>query len=216
MWSEKHDVAAYLIDHGSDLKFAPLLNNQTTSIAWAGFSQTGDSTIAKKLVAKGLDVNTRNAHEESALFYALKTGEDTDLIRYLRSVGAKEPEDFKRNKTIPSRAVPPVGPGRTDLIRKSAQRAIDLMQHSSKISLQRRDACSSCHHQLLPCTNGRDQPVSANVVEYSGTEAVPPSRRGSERGRIALEQERSRRSCEQTRLAFAGFTIGVQAPAACR
>ena len=150
MWSEKHDVAAYLIDHGSDLKSAPSLNNHTTAMVWAGFSQTGDPTIAKKLVAKGLDVNTRNAHGESALFYALETGEDTELTRYLRSVGAKEPENFKRSKTIPSRLVPPVGPERTDLIRQSAQRAIDLMQHSSEVFLKRRDACASCHHQLHP------------------------------------------------------------------
>lgn len=150
MWSEKHDVAAYLIDHGSDLKFAPSIGNQTPPMVWAGFSQTGDPTIANKLVAKGLDVNTRNAHGESALFYALKTGEDTELTRYLRNVGAREPELFKRNKTIPSRAVPPVGPERTDLIRKSAQRAIDLMQQSSEVFLQRRDACASCHNQLHP------------------------------------------------------------------
>ena len=57
-------------------------------MVWAGFSQTGDPTMAKKLVAKGLDVNTRNADGESALFYALKTGEDTELTRFLRSVGS--------------------------------------------------------------------------------------------------------------------------------
>jgi ankyrin repeat protein len=150
MWSENHDVAAYLIDHGSDLKFAPSINSQTPPMVWAGFSQAGDPTIAKMLVAKGLEVNTRNGHGESALFYALKTGEDTELTRYLRSVGAKEPEIFKRNKTIPSRAVPPVGPERAAMIRKSVQRAIDLMQHSSEVFLQRREACVSCHNQLHP------------------------------------------------------------------
>jgi ankyrin repeat protein len=150
MWSEKHEVAAYLIDQGIDLNFAPSIGNQTPPMVWAGFGQEGDPTIAKKLVARGLDVNTENATGETALSYALKTGENTELVQFLKQHGVKSPRNKKNNKAIPSRNIPPHGPNRKKIIRDRAQRALEVMQSSSEKFLRRPDSCASCHHQFLP------------------------------------------------------------------
>ena len=150
MWAEHHDVAAYLIEQGTDLHFAPPIGNQTPPMVWAGFGQSGDATIAKKLIAKGLDVNVPNATGETALFYALKTGDDTELVRFLRSKGAQPSEASKSPKTLPSRIVPSPGEARSKMIRERSQRAIDIMQESSEIFLNRGGSCVSCHHQFHP------------------------------------------------------------------
>ncbi|MCF7765596.1 MAG: ankyrin repeat domain-containing protein [Verrucomicrobia bacterium] len=149
MWAGQQEVAAYLIDQGADLHKASTMGSKTPPMVWAGYGQFGDPTLARKMIAKGLDVNTTNAVGETALFYALKTGPDTELVRYLRSVGAKEPEDNERKKVLPSRPVPADGPERSTMIRDGSQRAIDLMRSSSEVFLKGRD-CASCHHQLLP------------------------------------------------------------------
>ena len=150
MWSENHEVASYLIDHGSDLTYAPKIGNQTPPMVWAGFGQDGDPMIAKKLLARGLDINTENATGETALSYALKTGENTELVQFLKQHGAKSPRNMKNDKAIPSRYVPPNGPNRKKRIRDRAQQAVEAMQLSSEKFLQRPDACVSCHHQFLP------------------------------------------------------------------
>lgn len=150
MWAEHHDVAAYLIEQGTDLHFAPAIGNQTPPMVWAGFGQSGDAMIAKNLIAKGLDVNVANATGETALSYALKAGDDTELVRFLRSQGAKQSEKSKPLKTLPSRSVPSPGEARSKMIREQTQGAIDIMQDSSEIFLNRGESCVSCHHQFHP------------------------------------------------------------------
>jgi ankyrin repeat protein len=149
MWAEQHDVAAYLIDQGADLTFAPSKGSRTSPMVWAGFGQSGDPAIAKKLLDKGLDIHTQNASGESALTYALKIGEDTELVRFLIKRGARL-EQVKTEKATPSNSVPDSLEERQTMIRAAVQGAIDLMLSSSEHFLQRREACFSCHNQLLP------------------------------------------------------------------
>ncbi len=149
MWGEHHDVASYLIDQGADVAFAPSIGTQTPPIVWAGFGQSLNPRIAKKLVAMGLDINTKNARGETALSYALKNGERTELVRFLRTAGARE-DIQKKRKAVPSRELPRGDDSRKALTRDAVQRAVDLMQASSERFLSRRNSCVSCHHQLLP------------------------------------------------------------------
>jgi len=90
----------------------------------------------------------------TALHYALKAGPDTDLVKYLRSVGARTPAGGSRQKPIPSQVVPAAGEPRVVMVRESAQRAIGLLQNASAAFLQngfvRETKCVSCHHQYLP------------------------------------------------------------------
>ena len=97
------------------------------------------------------DASDATAAGDTALSYALRNGPNTELVRYLKSVGAKQIAPAERQKAIPANHVPSPGIDRNNMVRDRSQRAIDLMQHASEISLQRRsDKCVSCHHQLLP------------------------------------------------------------------
>jgi hypothetical protein len=150
MWAEHHDIAAYLIDRGIDLHFAPSIGNETPPIVWAGFGQKDDPSIAGMLIERGLNLHTTNAAGETALSYALKSGAETELVKFLKQHGAGPIEPSKTEKKIPLRHVPQDGGKRDLMIRDRAQRSINLMQSSSEQFLQNRDDCLSCHHQFLP------------------------------------------------------------------
>ncbi len=150
LWAEEHEVAAYLIDRGVDLNFAVSVGTETPPMVWAGFGQSGDSMISKKLLAAGLDINTENARGETVLSYALQSGEQTELVHFLRGAGARARTRSPTTKVIPANRVPTATDARTAMVRDGAQRAIDLMQLSSKRFLERRESCASCHHQFLP------------------------------------------------------------------
>jgi hypothetical protein len=85
----------------------------------------------------------------------LKRGADSPVVAVLRAAGTPEPAVPRRAKEIPSREVPTGATERQALLRASVQRAIDLIQHSSKVFLQTprvrdQSKCTSCHHQDLP------------------------------------------------------------------
>ena len=150
LWAENHEIAEELITHGADLHFAPQVGGETPPMVWAGIGQAGDPKIARMLIERGLDVNTVNAIGESALHYALKSGENTELARYLLDAGAKKAPASSKDKSMPNRQIPRSGLERAAMVRRSAQKAIKLMQHSSEAFLNRQNSCVSCHHQLLP------------------------------------------------------------------
>jgi ankyrin repeat protein len=153
-WSGERDIAAYLIEQGSDLRVATAMGHKTPPMVWTGFGQFGDPTLARLLTAKGLQVNAANEAGETALFYALKAGPDTELVKYLRSVGAQPSSGSARPKAIPARTVPPAGVQRAAMVRERAQLSINLMQRSSGAFLQnafvRDQKCVSCHQQYIP------------------------------------------------------------------
>ena len=149
------DVARFLIEQGADLTLPSGRGYATPPIVWSAYNDTGDATVTKLLVARGVDVNAANEAGETALSYALRRGTDTELVRYLRSVGAKEPVALPREKPARARELPPAGEARRALVRASAQRAVDLLQRNSTAFLENgfvRNAakCVSCHQQALP------------------------------------------------------------------
>jgi ankyrin repeat protein/mono/diheme cytochrome c family protein len=153
--SGHQDVAKLLIERGADLRLKSLRGYATPPMVWSAYNDAGDPTIARLLVPRGVDVDAANDIGETALSYALKNGPDTELVRYLRSVGAKNTGPAPHAKAIPSRAVPTEPAKRAAMVRDGAQRAIVLLQRSSTAFLENgfvrdRAQCVSCHQQALP------------------------------------------------------------------
>jgi len=150
LYSGHTDLAEELIAKGSDLQFKSPWGHQTPPMVFSGYSQSGDPTIARLLVAKGLDVNARNDSGATALSFALKSGPHSPLVAYLEKAGAKPPEAIPSAKALSARRMPAETP-----TTERAQRAIDLLEKASTGFLDNRfvqqDAkCVSCHHQTLP------------------------------------------------------------------
>lgn len=200
MWAENHHVASYLIEQGIDLDFAPSIGNQTPPMVWAGFGQAGNPSIARALLKRGLDVNTVNEAGESALFYALKSGENTELVRYLRENGAVPPKHSEIKKQQPWRQLPQSELERSRLLKDRAQLAIDLMQSSSETFLQRRTSCVSCHHQLLPALAfGMAQERGLDLDRMALGHQLDAQAKGADKSSIAGHLE----------LAYGGFSGGL-------
>lgn len=154
--SNRHaEVVQLLLEHGADPNERGVDRRRTSSMVFSGYNDTGDPTIARLLVERGVDVNSTDDHGDTALSYALKRGSDTPLVAYLREAGGKAPATPERGKVLPARPIPPDAALRTAMVRESAQRAIDLLQPSSKTFLtnplvRTQRQCTSCHQEALP------------------------------------------------------------------
>jgi ankyrin repeat protein len=149
------DVAKLLIEQGADLRAKSILGYATPPMVWSAYNDAGDPALAKLLVSRGVDLDTANETGETALSLALKNGPDTELVRYLRSAGAKPPATPMRAKAIPSRQVPTSADARAALVRDRTQRSVDLLQRNSTAFLENgfvrnQTHCVSCHQQALP------------------------------------------------------------------
>jgi ankyrin repeat protein len=149
-----NEIAKLLIAAGADLNQKSTRGYGTAPILFTAYSDGCDASVARLLVERGADINTTNELGETALTHALKSGDDTDLVRFLRERGATSPAPA-RAKPFPVRDVPTDITARTDMVRDAAQRAIDLMQRSSNAFLEsgfvrNQSKCISCHHQSLP------------------------------------------------------------------
>ncbi len=148
------EMARFLIEQGADPTIPTLRGHATPSIVLSAYHEGGDPAATKLLVERGVDLNAANDAGETALSFALKNGADTDLVRYLKSMGAKPPLPA-RDKRPPPREVPTEREARETLMRTSAQQALNLLQQSSTAFLENgfvRDQakCVSCHQQALP------------------------------------------------------------------
>ncbi len=149
------ELVKLLIERGADLTFRSPSGHGTPPMVWSAYNDTGDPTLAKLLLARGLDVNTANDQGETALSWALKRGSDTPLVALLREKGAKPPAVI-RPKTIPANALPADAAARDAFVRDRVQRSLDALQRGSlgflDTSFVRGAQCISCHQQTLPGT----------------------------------------------------------------
>ncbi len=147
------EVARLLVELGADLKLRSPRGHGMPPMVWSAYNDTGDPSVARLLVAKGLDVNEANDAGATALSFAEKVGADTPLIRFLRETGAKSPEPA-RTRSVPDRAVPPTPAARAALARERLQPALDQLARGSGAFLDnafvQRSKCTSCHQQDLP------------------------------------------------------------------
>lgn len=175
--AHQYDAARLLLEHGANPN-TPLPDRaRTPPMALSGHTDTGDPAMARLLVERGADVNSADEHGVTALSYALKGGSNTPLVAYLREAGGRAPATPERGKVVPSRAVPTEAAARETMIRASAQRAIDLLQSSSRTFLATplvRDQrqCTSCHHEALPAVGyalARERGLRVDPIELGRT-----------------------------------------------
>ena len=147
------DAALVLIELGADVNLRSPRGHGMPPMVWSAYNDTGDPSVARALLAKGVDVNAANDAGATALSFAEKVGADTPLIRYLREAGAKAPESG-RARSIPERAVPPAPAARAALARERLQPTFDLLARGSGAFLDnafvQQAKCTSCHQQDLP------------------------------------------------------------------
>jgi ankyrin repeat protein len=154
LYGHQPDIAKLLIDRGADLKLrSPRGAHQTPPILWAAYNESGDASVARLMIQKGVDVNMLSFRGESALDWA-RDRNNKALEKVLLDAGAREGSATRKQKKIPNRELP-VGPDALDpLIRQSATRAMALLQRTSDVFLQsgvvKQQACVSCHQQTLP------------------------------------------------------------------
>jgi ankyrin repeat protein len=150
---EELSVARRLIEKGADPGLRSPAGHGTPPMVFAGYNQTGDLTVVRALMARGVDVNVANDHGSTALSYALRSGVDTPLVEHLRRAGAT-PVGSSRAKRIPNHAVPDTAPERAALARQRLPAALQLLQRSSDAFLEnafvQKARCTSCHGQDLP------------------------------------------------------------------
>lgn len=150
LWSGHLGLAQRLMEKGADVNLRSPSGHGTPPMVWAGYNQPGDPAIAKALVARGLDVNTANDQGGTALSWALRNDPHSEVVAYLRSVGAKEPPPA-RVKPLPNREVPATPSARTALARERIPATLALLQRSSDAFLDngfvQKAGCTSCHGQ---------------------------------------------------------------------
>ena len=154
LYGHQPAMARLLIDRGADLKQrSPRGEHQTPPILWAAYNESGDASVARRMIEKGVDVNMMSALGESALDWA-RVRHNTELEKVLLEAGAREGTAARKQKTTPHRHLPEQPEALNPLIRESAARAIALLQRSSDAFLRsgvvKQQTCVSCHQQTLP------------------------------------------------------------------
>lgn len=145
-------VALELIERGSDLSLRSPRGHGTPPMVWTAYNQQGDPSAARLLVARGVDPHVANDAGVTAMDFAVRTGPQSPLSAYLRSIGAKEPV-YRREKRIPQRPVPDSWVERQSLVRERVPRTLKLLQQSSRAFLNngfvQKARCVSCHGQNM-------------------------------------------------------------------
>ena len=153
LFGEFHGIAKLLIEGGADLNTRSVRGPGTPPMVWSAYNQNGDTTAAQALVAAGVEVHTADDLGATALTHALRSGEQTPLVAYLRTLGIKVPEPTRARAT-PNRSVPAAAAERAELTRERVKPALELLRKSSMAFLDNKFVqqanCTSCHGQDLP------------------------------------------------------------------
>ena len=145
--AQKPEIARMLIDNGARLD-QRLRPGEVPSIVLSAYTEVGDSSIARLMIAKNADLNATNADDETVLTWARKRGH-AGLINLLVEAGGTKKSNSK-TRDIPKREIVFNAASRQQLLKKSIKKSISLLQHSSDVFLKNRESCVSCHHQNLP------------------------------------------------------------------
>jgi hypothetical protein len=153
LYTDHRRFVPFVLENGPDLHQVTSIGVRTPPMVWAAYTETADLSVAKALLARGLNVNETTSAGHTALDWAMKRGE-TPLVAYLRAHGGTNGQPAGRAKVAPENVLPNDPAGRTDGLRDSVQRGLRLLQDSSDRFLAngfvRQSSCVSCHHQTLP------------------------------------------------------------------
>ena len=145
-------LVPYAIERGADLHRKSSYGERVPPMVWSAYTDSGDASAARWLLARGLNANEPTDSGHTALDWALKRGE-TPLVQFLRSQGATSAVPV-RAKSVPNHVVPSEPTSRRLAIRGAVERAIATLQKSSTRFLDngfvRKEGCVSCHQQTLP------------------------------------------------------------------
>jgi ankyrin repeat protein len=144
--SEKPAVARRLIEAGADVKHSTPIG-KVPPLLLAAYSEQGDTTVAKLLLARGADPAAANQAGETALNWARRRG-FPEAVSLFADAGTPQPDDPRPE--VPNRPLEITDANREALVRKAVERSIALLERSSNVFLENRRSCVSCHHQNLP------------------------------------------------------------------
>ena len=154
LYGHQPEIAKLLVERGADLNFrSPRGEHQTPPLLWAAYNESGDASVARAMIERGVDVNTLSFVGDSALDWA-RDRNNKALEKVLLEAGARKGSALRKQKVIPNHELPADGKVPDEQIRDSASRAIALLQRSSDAFLRsgvvRQQACVSCHQQTFP------------------------------------------------------------------
>ena len=140
-----HEIAEAMIANGADVKATD--PSGVTTLMLAAYDETGDPTLVRELLAKGVDPNAKNKAGETALVWALRRG-NTPIVEALREAGASDRE----------------------LVIASVEKAVALLAKSGP-QFVKVSGCTSCHNQSLPqmafsAARARGFAVDEKVAKY--------------------------------------------------
>jgi ankyrin repeat protein/mono/diheme cytochrome c family protein len=146
--SERPEIARLLLEHGADIEIVTG-NEKDPPVVLAAFTEKGDDSTLKELIARGADVNAANEKGETAYTFAKRRGHG-QLVKVLLEAGATETPIKKKEKKIPNRNIDLHAGNLQEVLRGSIAKSLALLQKSSDVFLENRESCVSCHHQNLP------------------------------------------------------------------
>ncbi len=144
--AQKLDAARWLLAHDVDVAGKTAAGKVPTFLLTTYF-ESGETSIARALIERGVDVKAANARGETALTWARRRGHP-ELIELLREAGV--PDGVEEAPEIPDREPRPDAGSRDERVRAAINSSLALMQKSSQKFLDQRRNCVSCHHQNLP------------------------------------------------------------------
>jgi len=160
LYGNHAQAAALLVKKGINLRTLGA-HGDVPAMVWAGYSDVGDTTVARLLLERHVPVTAENELGETALTWARKRG-NNDLVSFLSNRGV--PEGIRRKeKVIPANEVPEPGtPAWKTTVREAIQKSVDVLEATSSAfldsSLAKRDKCVTCHQQTIPAiTFGKAQ-----------------------------------------------------------
>jgi len=164
------EAALALANHGASLTQTSSAGEKIPPMVWAAYSETGDPSVARMLINRGVDINQRTSAGHSALDWAKRRG-DTSLTTLLIANGGREGALKPKQKAAPEG----ISKGEVSIQKRariSVEASFGLLQKSSDSFLRngfvRKSACVSCHHQTLPAwAYGRAKQVGIEAGKIS-------------------------------------------------
>src|SRR6185436_15612732 len=75
LYTDHRRSVPFVIEHGVDLHQTTSFGERTPPMVWSAYTETSDLSVAKALLARGVDINEPTGAGHTALDWAMKRGE---------------------------------------------------------------------------------------------------------------------------------------------